>query len=500
MKRNTLLTILIYVILAVTALYAAMGLTTTSNLIEYENGVPVNQSASIGSVSVTNTGDIQLNVRFDALVPDPSDVPQGILALPDPGWVTFSKNNFPLNPGEKTSVNVSLKALYGGGSYKGYIWCHTVNGGATQIGTIVPLTFSVRQSSVKIAGNNFFFPPAKLGMTGNKLVVKLQIYSDSPISSNFYYRKIGAAPYSSIPMTVKSESDSVYLSRVEIPAYLVKPPGLEYYIEIKSGNSLSYIPDTAPAEPFRIDVDNRTKGKMSKKGGKLSAEDANPDDGETCLEFPPSSLSGDYDIAMNQLDNDMLPGAFTGPVLSSAPLMAFEFSPHGIQFRRPVKLSMLYFDLDNDGLVDGTQFDERTLRLFWWDGYEWRMVGGVVDPDKNTVNVNISHFSYYAIFPAGALTADSFRPKENIITPAYKDGVNDVAVFDNLAGSDFEISLFDITGRLVRKINDESLCGPQWDGTDEFGRVVESGVYIYQFKADINGEKKLVSGTLVVAK
>jgi len=29
---------------------------------------------------------------------------------------------------------------------------------------------------------------------------------------------------------------------------------------------------------------------------------------------------------------------------------------------------------------------------------------------------------------------------------------------------------------------------------------VESGIYIYQFKADVNGKRQLVSGTIAVAK
>jgi gliding motility-associated-like protein len=95
------------------------------------------------------------------------------------------------------------------------------------------------------------------------------------------------------------------------------------------------------------------------------------------------------------------------------------------------------------------------------------------------------------------MSADEYRPKEKIITP-NGDDKNPYASFDGLVGEDYTISIFDIRGHKVKTITTSSL--PRWDGTDDGGRVVESGVYLYQFKADVNGSSKLISGTIVVAK
>ncbi|MFH1368685.1 MAG: gliding motility-associated C-terminal domain-containing protein [Elusimicrobiota bacterium] len=504
MKKISASIVLSIMIMQAAALNSAppstMGLTASSSFIEFVNGVPVKQSTSLGSLSLKNTGTMQLKVRLDALKPEPGDVPPGYQPLSELSWVSFSKNEFYLNPGEKTSVGLRVKPAYGGGKYKAYIWSHTINDGATQIGTILPLTFSVQPGSVKATGTNFFFPPSKIGVRGNKFVVKLEIYSDGDLECALYYRKIGASSYNKVSMPVTSESEGIYFSKAEIPAYLITPPGIEYYIEMITGGTTSLIPDTAPSVPFRLDVDCKTCGKVPKKGGKLSVPDANPDDGETSIDIPQGALLNDIDLTINQLDNEFVPRGYSGPMLTTSPVMAFEFLPEGTSFRKPAKMSMLYFDQDDDGKVDGTEFNDSDLKLFWWDGYEWRLVGGTLDRKNKIISVNVSHFSLYALFPVGPLSADDYRPKEKIITPAYRDGVNDFAAFGNLSGSDFEINIYDITGRLVRQLSDDSFCGPNWDGTDEYNNVVESGIYIYQFKADINGSMKLVSGTIAVAK
>jgi hypothetical protein len=168
-------------------------------------------------------------------------------------------------------------------------------------------------------------------------------------------------------------------------------------------------------------------------------------------------------------------------------VMVYEFFPKGLVFRKPAKLTYYY------KTKKVSSEDEDKLRIYYWDGYEWRYVGGVVDKETKSVSCYISHFSVYGLFPA--ITLPTYKPLEKIITPALKDGINDVATFDGLAGQDVTIKIFDITGRQVRSI-DVLKEGNIWDGKDVLGNIVESGVYIYQF--EYNGKK--YSGTIVVAK
>ncbi len=72
-----------------------------------------------------------------------------------------------------------------------------------------------------------------------------------------------------------------------------------------------------------------------------------------------------------------------------------------------------------------------------------------------------------------------------------------VDIPEGALSKDTEITIEQITGKKIRTIDGEPY---EWDGKDEDGNIVESGVYIYQFKADVNGKRKLVSGTIAVAK
>jgi hypothetical protein len=99
--------------------------------------------------------------------------------------------------------------------------------------------------------------------------------------------------------------------------------------------------------------------------------------------------------------------------------------------------------------------------------------------------------SLYAVFPVGNLSDDDYRPKEKIITPATPDNKNDFAAFGALGPADI-VNIFNVNGHRIRQLKNDSI----WDGKDEDGKIVESGIYIYQIKlAD-----KIVSGTIVVAK
>jgi len=212
-------------------------------------------------------------------------------------------------------------------------------------------------------------------------------------------------------------------------------------------------------------------------GGKIVLEN------KVELEVPAGSLTKDENISLVE-KNKNLYSKLKNDIDAVA---IYEFSPKGLIFRKPVKLTYYYKNKEI------SSEDEDKLRVYYWDGYDWRYVGGVVDKTAKTVSCNITHFSVYGLFPVVVLP--SYKPLEKIITPVLKDGINDVATFDGLITENVNIKIFDITGRLVRDI--EVLKeGNIWDGKDESGNIVESGVYIYQF--EFNGKK--YSGTIVVAK
>jgi hypothetical protein len=263
-----------------------------------------------------------------------------------------------------------------------------------------------------------------------------------------------------------------------------------YALEASDGYNVTWF--KSESDPAKIDILDRITFE-DVLDGQFDIPDGNPDGGCTRVTIPLGALSRRIGLVVKPSDDDEL---------NARPVSAFNFGPDGTVFAKPVTLALHYYDLDNDGNVeypDGTptEYNERDLRVFWWDGFEWRLLGGRLDAENNTLTIQTSHFSIYGIFARTAMTAADYRPKEKIITPATAGG-DMSARFDGLDGSDFKITIFDVTGTAVRIITSPQL--PEWDGKDEAGRIVESGVYIYQFEAEVGGSKKLISGTIIVAK
>jgi hypothetical protein len=157
-------------------------------------------------------------------------------------------------------------------------------------------------------------------------------------------------------------------------------------------------------------------------------------------------------------------------------------------FNQPVSVTLSYSDIDGadkngdgipdgDGYVDGGLASEHDLRLFTHDGLQWRMIGGKVDPVKNTVTANVNHFTTFALFPVNAGLAASVPglALEKFLTPTLVDGINDVATFGIAAD---KVSIFDVMGRKVYSASQSNSSAIIWNCRDEIGRIVESGVYI----------------------
>jgi gliding motility-associated-like protein len=163
-----------------------------------------------------------------------------------------------------------------------------------------------------------------------------------------------------------------------------------------------------------------------------------------------------------------------------------------------MQLTLLYPDFEypvgQNGIVDNTAIPVQNLAIVAWDGFAWRRIGGVGNFKNNTISVRINSFGFIGIMAAQPLSPEDRRPLEKIISP-NGDGVNDSVFFSfgDLA-ENVKVEIFDINGHRVKTIL--SVNTLQWDGRDDDGKIVESGVYIYQYEVD----SKRVSGVIAVAK
>lgn len=328
--------------------------------------------------------------------------------------------------------------------------------------------------------------PLEINIVGNKICIDTDISTEINIEKvTLYYKK-------------KTESDDKYKVIVQeltvplstykfkgwIPGEIVTTDGIKFYFKISCSGGIA----EKESFPYIIDIIPSVTKIIGPEGGSIVLVDGNPDNGESCIEIPVEALEKDTSITFKQKDISDVPQGF-----GAAPLSAYEILPENIKFKKSYNLTLLYFDFTDEFKLDGTPILEEELQILWWDGFEWRLVGGKVDKDLNTVKRSLIHTSLFALFPA-QINNFTYRPREKIITPACKDGKNDYAYFDGLTDMDsVSIKIYDITGKKVRTIDSAPY---RWDGKNDDGDVVESGVYIYQYK--YNGKE--MNGVIAVAK
>ncbi|MCK4532511.1 gliding motility-associated C-terminal domain-containing protein [bacterium] len=456
------------------------------------------------------TGSAVAQVEVSLLFDDPDT---GYEKIPDPSWIQLVEpTNFTLLKGEQRAINMIINIPNDTQYYlkKYHFRIEAIDVGPNAgAGGIVMVYLDIAPFSVSY-GTASSPIIEKIGMIGNRIVFNsdFSTMGDGINKVTLLYRKKGEDSYVSTFFNPEP-AGAFYTGRTIIPKEEVTFQGLEYYIEIDTtGEENLYSPLGAPSVPYYLEVSTITTGVVTSEGGTVTVVDGNPEDGETSVNIPRNALTADAAITITQrvADEINVPLGSRRFILSDKPVAVYDFSPDNLAFRRSVTLTMLYLDNESDDLVDQSDgfvddtfppVDAATLKLFYWDGHDWRYIGGTVDTVNHTVTATISHFSMYALFAARGPESKDFRPFERIITP-NGDGKNDYADFNGL---DSSVKIFDIRGKKIRTLNPETISVEpyieiRWDGRDDSSDIVESGVYIYQYK--YNG--KLTSGVIAVAK
>ncbi len=243
------------------------------------------------------------------------------------------------------------------------------------------------------------------------------------------------------------------------------------------------------ASPFQISIIDQVCSEVGPAGARVSAPDLSDVDGRTAVVLSRGAVLSSGKLCIKAEQNS--PWS-VGPLGTRAAVI-YSVRLEETSLVAPAEL-ILSYPADLSGKVLGTGDDPKSLGIYWLDEKrlqgDWRPISrATLDTTLHTLTGQTGHFSIFGLFPAGAIGSADLRPAERIITP-NGDGINDKAVFGS--GID-EVKIFDIRGRRVRSIPGPT---PEWDGTDDSGVIVESGVYIYQYTTSDDR----VSGVIGVAK
>ena len=242
---------------------------------------------------------------------------------------------------------------------------------------------------------------------------------------------------------------------------------------------------------------------------------AQTEDGTTRISIP-SEIgdilyeSGEYKEDL-KIDVERKIGEETGRVLRSCNFTIKKGESNetikNFAFKEPKATIVFTYKINPFGMTEFRNIQasqaKKQFAIFRYNGLEWLKLGGQVDENTYTVTVKTRQLGTYRLQESLRHEFSLTYVIPRIFTPG-DDMWNKVVRlhFDNQYDKQCSAAkIFDIRGALVRDLTLEIEYTPGaaeicWDGKDENGNIVPSGVYIYQIETD----KEVINGTIVVAR
>lgn len=187
--------------------------------------------------------------------------------------------------------------------------------------------------------------------------------------------------------------------------------------------------------------------------------------------------------------------------------VAYEFQPYGFKFQKPVTIEIPYTSAD---LAASGLSDSKNIKLYFYNTAHlaYERIGGTLASNK--VSARVNDLSLYMLVDdqsKSAFDLTNIFVSPNPFSP-NGNGWNDSAFinYTTTIDTNITIKIYDVRGVLVRRLmNGETVSGGQnkaeWDGRDDFGRIVKTGIYVYQLKSVSPARSsKTYQGTIVVSK
>jgi hypothetical protein len=228
---------------------------------------------------------------------------------------------------------------------------------------------------------------------------------------------------------------------------------------------------------------------VAQEGGTLQTSD-----GLAALYAPPRALAQDQEITLVPLS-----GAEARPPAGLTFVSAYRIGPDApLSLSKPSTLILSF-----KALPPGVRAER--LAIFRRDGATWTRVGGSYDDAAKSVSTVVLQLGVFGLLedPSGGTGADltTLDCQPRAFSPGGGGFRETTDISFSLASpSPVTIQVFSRGGRLERVLKQDATLNPglnvvSWDGKDDDGRIVPSGLYIVVLTAE---GKKLNKAVAVV--
>ena len=213
--------------------------------------------------------------------------------------------------------------------------------------------------------------------------------------------------------------------------------------------------------------------------------------------FPPNALDAAVEVVIRRLPNEQVPGkALVQEPRRVSP--AFLVDAGGATLRKSVTLGMRFHE-DDPGTVESARL--AIFRLL--DDDSWERIGGTAQAGEPVLRAAVESLGTFAVIedlyaPVGKLIVRDLDCQPPAFSPS--DGAKrETDISFTLTGpADVTVRVYNASGRLERVIEPARPLGQgqvllTWDGQDQNGETVVSGLYIVVVRAGDAQQEKVVA-------
>ncbi|MFA5858711.1 MAG: phosphodiester glycosidase family protein [Elusimicrobiota bacterium] len=146
-------------------------------------------------------------------------------------------------------------------------------------------------------------------------------------------------------------------------------------------------------------------------------------------------------------------------------------------------------------VIESDNLKPAGINSFEWDGNN--STGQLVSDDSYSYNINLFDLAnnqgttYSGTFEKQAASGEELRPKEKVLLIGNTNSGNKI-LFKGIQNTNVKINIFTLSGIKIRELSNSD----NWDGTNDSGSYVPSGIYIYQYQY----KDKKFQGTITVVR